>query len=591
MAGTIVGLCPFRRPTQPPVETTLAEPHLSALSGVARMLVHAGKLPAKAAEDLVKQAREKKTSFVNAVIASGQVSPADLAHTMSSALALPLLDLSAMDPQRMPQNVIDAKLMQQYQVVALSRRGNRLFVGGADPTDLEVIERIKFATQLQPEWVIVEHDKLSKLLSSASTSASETLESIAGGDFDFDIAEEDATPQQESTELADVEDAPVVRFLQKMLVDAINLRASDLHFEPYEYHYRVRFRVDGELREITQPPIAIKDKLSSRIKVISRLDIAERRVPQDGRMKLKFGAKSIDFRVSTLPTLFGEKIVIRILDSSSAKLGIDALGYEKIEKERLLAAIYRPYGMVLVTGPTGSGKTVSLYTCLNILNQPGVNISTVEDPAEINLPGINQVNVNDKAGLNFSAALKSFLRQDPDIIMVGEIRDLETADIAIKAAQTGHMVMSTLHTNDAPKTLTRLLNMGVAPFNIASSVLLITAQRLVRRLCENCKQPADYPREALLRAGFVEEDFDGSWKPYRAVGCSNCTNGYRGRLGLYQVMPITEAIQRIILAEGTAMDIAEQAKKEGVRDLRQSGLVKVRSGITTLEEVLSATNE
>ena len=573
------------------METTLAEPLQSALSGVARMLVHAGKLQAKAAEDLVRQSREKKISFVNAVIASGQVSPADLAHTLSSALALPLLDLSAMDPQRMPQNIVDAKLSQQYQVVALSRRGNRLFVGGADPTDLEVIERIKFATQLQPEWVIVEHDKLAKMLAASSASASETLESIAGGEFDFDIAEEDATPQQEAAELADVEDAPVVRFLQKMLVDAINLRASDLHFEPYEFHYRVRFRVDGELREITQPPIAIKDKLSSRIKVISRLDIAERRIPQDGRMKLKFGAKSIDFRVSTLPTLFGEKIVIRILDSSSAKLGIDALGYEKIEKERLLAAIYRPYGMVLVTGPTGSGKTVSLYTCLNILNQPGVNISTVEDPAEINLPGINQVNVNDKAGLNFSAALKSFLRQDPDIIMVGEIRDLETADIAIKAAQTGHMVMSTLHTNDAPKTLTRLLNMGVAPFNIASSVLLITAQRLVRRLCENCKQPADYPREALLKAGYVEEDFDGSWRPYRAVGCSNCTNGYRGRVGLYQVMPITEAIQRIILAEGTAMDIADQARKEGVRDLRQSGLIKVRSGVTTLEEVLSATNE
>jgi type IV pilus assembly protein PilB len=573
------------------VETTLAEPLQSSLSGVARMLVHAGKLPAKAAEDLVKQAREKKTSFVNAVIASGQVSPSDLAHTLSSALALPLLDLSAVDPQRMPQNVIDGKLALQYQVVALSRRGNRLFVGGADPTDLEVIERIKFATQLQPEWVIVEHDKLAKMLAASGASAAETLEAISGGDFEFDIAEEDAAPQQESAELADVEDAPVVRFLQKMLIDAINLRASDLHFEPYEFHYRVRFRVDGELREITQPPIAIKDKLSSRIKVISRLDIAERRVPQDGRMKLKFGTKSIDFRVSTLPTLFGEKIVIRILDSSSAKLGIDALGYEKIEKERLLAAISRPYGMVLVTGPTGSGKTVSLYTCLNILNQPGVNISTVEDPAEINLPGINQVNVNDKAGLNFSAALKSFLRQDPDIIMVGEIRDLETADIAIKAAQTGHLVMSTLHTNDAPKTLTRLLNMGVAPFNIASSVLLITAQRLVRRLCENCKQPADYPRDALLKAGFTEDEFDGSWKPYRAVGCSNCTNGYRGRLGLYQVMPITEAIQRIILAEGTAMDIAEQAKKEGVRDLRQSGLIKVRGGVTTLEEVLSATNE
>lgn len=555
------------------------------------MLVHAGKLQPKVAEDLARQAREKKTSFVNAAIAASAVTPVELAHTLSAALALPLLDLNAMDPQRLPHNIIDGKLAQQYQVVALGRRGSRLFIGGADPTDQEVVERIKFATQLSPEWVIVEHDKLSKLLQGSATSATESLEAIAGGDFDFDIAEEDATPQQEAAEIADVEDAPVVRFLQKMLVDAINMRASDLHFEPYEYHYRVRFRVDGELREITQPPIAIKDKLSSRIKVISRLDIAERRVPQDGRMKLKFGAKSIDFRVSTLPTLFGEKIVIRILDSSSAKLGIEALGYEKIEKERLLESISRPYGMVLVTGPTGSGKTVSLYTCLNILNQPGVNISTVEDPAEINLPGINQVNVNDKAGLTFAAALKSFLRQDPDIIMVGEIRDLETADIAIKAAQTGHMVMSTLHTNDAPKTLTRLLNMGVAPFNIASSVLLITAQRLVRRLCENCKAPAEYPREALLKAGFLEEQLDGSWKQYRAVGCSNCNNGYRGRVGLYQVMPITEPIQKIILSEGTSMDIAEQARKEGVRDLRQSGLVKVKVGVTTLEEVLAATNE
>jgi len=555
------------------------------------MLVHAGKLQAKAAEDLMRQAREKKTSFVNSVIAAGLVSSADLAHTLSTALAVPLLDLNAMDVQRMPQNIIDNKLAQQYQVVVLGRRGSRLFIGGADPTDQDVVERIKFATQLTPEWVIVEHDKLTKLLAGASSSAAEALETINGGDFDFDISEEDAAPQETAAELADVEDAPVVRFLQKMLVDAINLRASDLHFEPYEFHYRVRFRVDGELREITQPPIAIKDKLASRIKVLSRLDIAERRVPQDGRMKLKFGAKAIDFRISTLPTLFGEKIVIRILDPSSAKLGIDALGYEKIEKERLMACISRPYGMVLVTGPTGSGKTVSLYTCLNILNQPGVNISTVEDPAEINLPGINQVNVNDKAGLSFSAALKSFLRQDPDIIMVGEIRDLETADIAIKAAQTGHMVMSTLHTNDAPKTLTRLLNMGVAPFNIASSVLLITAQRLVLRLCENCKAPAEYPRDALLRAGFKEEELDGSWKQYRAVGCNSCNSGYRGRVGLYQVMPITEAIQRIILAEGSAMDIAAQAQSEGVRDLRQFGLVKVRAGVTTLEEVLAATNE
>jgi len=346
--------------------------------------------------------------------------------------------------------VIDGKLAAQYQIVVLGKRGSRLFIGGADPTDQEAVERIKFATQLSPEWVIVEHDKLAKILESAGASASEALESLSSGDFEFDVTDDVTTPQESADPQSEVEDAPVVRFLQKMLIDAINLRASDLHFEPYEYHYRVRFRVDGELREITQPPIAIKDKLSSRIKVISRLDIAEKRVPQDGRMKLKFGAKAIDFRVSTLPTLFGEKIVIRILDPSSAKVGIEALGYEKIEKDRLLKIIQRPYGMVLVTGPTGSGKTVSLYTCLNILNQPGVNISTVEDPAEINLPGVNQVNVNDKAGLTFSAALKSFLRQDPDIIMVGEIRDLETADIAIKAAQTGHMVMSTLHTNDAP---------------------------------------------------------------------------------------------------------------------------------------------
>ena len=570
---------------------TLADAPQSALSGVARVLVHAGRLSAKSAEDLVKIAKDKKTSFISSVIASGAVSPTDLAHTLASALALPLMDLNAVDAQRLPRNLIEGKLAAQYQIVVLGKRGNRLFIGGADPTDQEAVERIKFATQLTPEWVIVEHDKLSKLLDASNATATETLESMTSGDFEFDVTDDVTTREESSEATSDVEDAPVVRFLQKMLIDAINARASDLHFEPYEYHYRVRFRVDGELREITQPPIAIKDKLASRIKVISRLDIAEKRVPQDGRMKLKFGSKAIDFRVSTLPTLFGEKIVIRILDPSSAKLGIEALGYEKIEKERLLKCIHRPYGMVLVTGPTGSGKTVSLYTCLNILNQPGVNISTVEDPAEINLPGINQVNVNDKAGLNFAVALKSFLRQDPDIIMVGEIRDLETADIAIKAAQTGHMVMSTLHTNDAPTTLTRMLNMGVAPFNIASSVLLITAQRLARKLCESCKAPADYPKEALLKAGFAEADLNGSWKPFRAVGCSACSNGYRGRVGIYQVMPITEEIQRIILTEGTAVDIAQQAQREGVRDLRQSGLVKVRAGVTTLEEVIACTNE
>ena len=571
---------------------TLVESQQSALSGVARVLVHAGKLSAKTAEDLSKQSRERKVSFTSVVVSAGAMKPEDLAHTLSTALALPLLDLNAVDLQKLPRNIVDAKTAIQYQIIVLGKRGNRLFIGAADPTDQEAVERIKFATQLTPEWVIVEYDKLMRQLEVQGTSANEAIESLAGGDFEFDVTEDDGSPTAEAAEVsAEVEDAPVVRFLQKMLIDAINARASDLHFEPYEYHYRVRFRIDGELREITQPPIAIKDKLASRIKVISRMDIAEKRVPQDGRMKLKFGSKAIDFRVSTLPTLFGEKVVIRILDSSSAKLGIEALGYEKIEKDRLMAAIGRPYGMILVTGPTGSGKTVSLYTCLNILNQPGVNIATVEDPAEINLPGINQVNVNDRAGLTFSAALKSFLRQDPDIIMVGEIRDLETADIAIKAAQTGHLVMSTLHTNDAPTTLTRLLNMGVAPFNIAASVLLITAQRLARKLCETCKKPADYPREAMLKAGFQESDLDGNWKPYRAVGCSACSNGYRGRVGVYQVMPITEAIQRIILSEGTALDIAHQAQKEGVRDLRQSGLVKVRAGVTTLEEIITVTNE
>jgi type IV pilus assembly protein PilB len=563
-------------PTQLSISTTL--------SGVARVLVNAGKLSAKAAEELSKSARERKANFVATVVGANAVKPDEIAQALSAALALPLLDLNAVDLQKLPRNIIDA-------IIALGKRGNRIFIGAADPTDQEASERIKFALQLQPEWVIVEYDKLARQLESASSSASEVLETLASGDFDFDVTEED-TAQPESQEVtAEVEDAPVVRFLQKMLIDAINARASDLHFEPYEYNYRVRFRIDGELREITQPPIAIKDKLASRIKVISRMDISEKRVPQDGRMKLKFGNKAIDFRVSTLPTLFGEKVVIRILDPSSAKLGIEALGYEKIERDRLMTAIQRPYGMVLVTGPTGSGKTVSLYTCLNILNQPGVNIATVEDPAEINLPGINQVNVNDKAGLTFAAALKSFLRQDPDIIMVGEIRDLETADIAIKAAQTGHMVMSTLHTNDGPTTLTRLMNMGVAPFNIAASVLLITAQRLARKLCENCKKPADYPRESLLRAGFKPQDLDGNWKPYRAVGCSSCTNGYRGRVGIYQVMPITEAIQRIILTQGSALDIAKQAEVEGVRDLRQSGLIKVRAGATTLEEVITVTNE
>jgi type IV pilus assembly protein PilB len=573
------------------VDTFLDAPQTN-LSGVARILVRAGRIDAKAAEDLSKAAQEKRSSFVAQLIETNTMKPLALAHALSTALAVPLLDLDAVDPKQLPQGIVDAKLVSQYRIFPLGKRGGRLFIACADPTDQEAVERIKFATQLAPEWIVVEYDKLMKLVADQQTTATQSMEALTSSDFEFEVSDEDPTAAPEKADVtSEVEDAPVVKFLHKMLIDAINLRASDLHFEPYEFNYRVRFRVDGELREITQPPIAIKEKLASRIKVISRLDISEKRVPQDGRMKLKFGSKTIDFRVSTLPTLYGEKIVIRVLDPSSARLGIEALGYEPAEKERLMAAIVRPYGMVLVTGPTGSGKTVSLYTCLNMLNQPGVNISTVEDPAEINMPGVNQVNVNDKAGLNFAAALKSFLRQDPDVIMVGEIRDLETADIAIKAAQTGHMVLSTLHTNDAPTTLTRLQNMGVAPFNIASSILLITAQRLVRRLCESCKVPADYPRASLLRAGYTEEMLDDTWRPYRAVGCSNCNNGYRGRVGVYQVMPITEQMQQVILQQGNATDIARCAQADGVRNLRESGLVKVRIGVTTLEEVISATNE
>ena len=562
-----------------------------ALPGLGRALVIAGKLGQKAAEDIFSKAKSGRTSFIAELTGSGAVSPSDLAHTMSSAFAAPLLDLEAIDTQRLPKGLLDAKICQTYRIVVLSKRGNRLIVATADPSDQEAAEKIKFSTQLGVDWVIAEYDKLSKLVEASTTTAAEAMESIIGDDFEFDEASVDMATENNDTSVSEVEDAPVVKFLQKMLLDAFSMRASDLHFEPFEHSYRVRFRVDGELREIASPPVAIKEKLAARIKVISKLDISEKRVPQDGKMKLKIGPdRVIDFRVSTLPTMFGEKIVIRILDPSSAKLGIDALGYEPAEKERLLAAIARPYGMVLVTGPTGSGKTVSLYTCLNILNKPGVNIATAEDPAEITLPGVNQVSMNEKAGMTFSVALKAFLRQDPDIIMVGEIRDIETADISIKAAQTGHLVLSTLHTNDAPTTLTRMRNMGIAPFNIASSVILITAQRLARRLCPNCKTPTDIPRETLLEAGFKEEDLDGSWTPYRPVGCSMCTNGYKGRVGIYQVMPITEEIQRIILRDGSAMEIAAQAASEGVNSLRQSGLYKVKLGMTSVEEVLGCTN-
>lgn len=564
----------------------------TALPGLGRALVVAGKLGQRAAEEIFSKAKSSRNSFIAELTGSGAVSAFDLAHLMSTAFAAPLLDLDAIDVQRLPKGLLDAKICQTYRIIVLSKRNNRLMVATADPTDHEAAEKIKFSTQLGVDWVIAEYDKLSRMVDASSATASEALESIVGGDFEFDeeAGDTDATAETEKT-TSEVEDAPVVKFLQKMLIDAFNMRASDLHFEPFEHSYRVRFRVDGELREIASPPVAIKEKLAARIKVISKLDISEKRVPQDGKMKLKIGPdRVIDFRVSTLPTMFGEKIVIRILDPSSAKLGIDALGYEPEEKARLLEAISRPYGMVLVTGPTGSGKTVSLYTCLNILNTAGVNISTAEDPAEITLPGVNQVSMNEKAGMTFPVALKAFLRQDPDIIMVGEIRDVETADIAIKAAQTGHLVLSTLHTNDAPTTLTRMRNMGIAPFNIASSVILITAQRLARRLCPHCKTPVDIPRETLLQAGFDEDDVDGSWSPFHPVGCAKCNNGYKGRVGIYQVMPITEEIQRIVLRDGSALEVAAQAQTEGVRSLRQSGLHKVKLGMTSLEEVLGCTN-
>ena len=562
------------------------------LPGLGRALVLAGKLGQKAAEDIFRKAQTSRTSFIAELTGSGAVSPSDLAHTMSVAFAAPLLDLDAVDVKRLPKGLLDPKICLTYRIVVLSKRGNRLIVATADPSDQEAAEKITFSTQMGVDWVIAEYDKLLKLVKVSSATATETMENIVGSDFEFDEASSGVVALDESdTTNSEIDDAPVVKFLQKMLLDAFNMRASDLHFEPFEHTYRVRFRIDGELREVASPPVSIKEKLAARIKVISKLDISEKRVPQDGKMKLKIGPdRVIDFRVSTLPTMYGEKIVIRILDPSSAKLGIDALGYEPEEKARLLAAIARPYGMVLVTGPTGSGKTVSLYTCLNILNTPGVNIATAEDPAEITLPGVNQVSMNERAGMTFTVALKAFLRQDPDIIMVGEIRDLETADIAIKAAQTGHMVMSTLHTNDAPTTLTRMRNMGIAPFNIASSVILITAQRLTRRLCSNCKLPVDIPRETLLEAGFKEEDVDGSWTPYRPVGCGLCNNGYKGRVGIYQVMPISDEIQRIVLRDGNAPEIAAQAEIEGVRSLRQSGLQKVKMGMTSLEEVLGCTN-
>jgi type IV pilus assembly protein PilB len=564
------------------------------LSGLARALIQQGRLSEADAIACTNAAGAAPNGFILELAQRKLIGCREVARFAAETFGYPLVDVNTLDQSNIQRDAIDRKLMGKHQVVPLAKRQNRLIIATADPSNMRVLDEIRFQSGMQIELVVAEGDKLAKLVERLSESAEQTLKDLTGEEFDMDLLDQEGpTSDKDADDAAqEVDDAPVVKFIQKVLIDAINEGASDIHFEPYEKFYRIRVRTDGVLREIAQPPIVLKDKIASRIKVISRLDISEKRVPQDGRMKLVLSKnKAIDFRVSSLPTLHGEKIVMRILDPSSAMLGVDALGYEPEQKKALLEAVERPYGMILVTGPTGSGKTVSLYTCLNILNTAGVNISTAEDPAEINLPGINQVNVHEKAGLTFAAALRSFLRQDPDVIMVGEIRDLETAEISIKAAQTGHLVLSTLHTNDAPTTLERLKNMGVAPFNIASSVILISAQRLARRLC-SCKQPVEIPVEALLQAGYSAEDLDGSWQPYGPAGCERCNNtGYKGRVGIYQVMPITEEIAHIIMTNGNSMDIAEQAQREGVKDLRQSGLLKVRQGVTSLEEVLATTNE
>jgi type IV pilus assembly protein PilB len=564
------------------------------LSGLARAMVQQGLLSEYDAETLSGQAQTANIGFVEQMVLSKRMNSAQVAVFASRAFGAPLFDLNGFDLDQINKDFVDARMAATRRILPLQKRGNRLFVAVSDPANMQGLDEVRFKTNLVIDPVVVEDDKLGNAIAKVIETLGQTLKDLAGADdLEVDLTEASTQTQSDDDANPDVDDAPVVRYIQKILLDAIATGVSDIHFEPYEKFYRIRYRLDGVLKEIAQPPLVIKDKMASRIKVISKLDISEKRVPQDGRMKLVLNkTRSIDFRVSTLPTLYGEKIVLRILDAAGVKLGIEALGYEPDQQAMLLNAIGRPYGMILVTGPTGSGKTVSLYTCLNILNQPGINISTAEDPAEIQLPGVNQVNVNEKAGLNFANALRAFLRQDPDIIMVGEIRDLETADISIKAAQTGHLVLSTLHTNDAAATLMRLANMGVPAFNIASSVILITAQRLARKLCTQCKRAEDIPPEALLEAGFTEQDLDGSWQAYGPVGCDHCLGtGYKGRIGIYEVMPITDEMRQVIMRNGTVLDISEQAKSEGVRNLRQSGLLKVKQGLTSLEEIEAVTNE
>ena len=564
------------------------------LSGLARRLVHDGLITEDNAEKAILEARKTKIPFVSYLVDNKILGASEISWAASEEFGVPLFDINALDLEAVAPYVklVDEKLIRQHRALPLYRRGNRLFVGLSDPTNLQALDEIKFNTGVNTDAVLVEEDQLAQIIEKALAAQVAPMEGLLDEDLDnLSIEGGDELSRADEISESDVDDTPVVRFINKVLLDAINKGASDIHFEPYEKVYRVRIRQDGILHEVANPPINLAGKMAARIKVMSRMDIAERRVPQDGRIKMNISkTRAIDFRVNTCPTLFGEKIVMRILDSSAAKLDIDKLGYEDDQKKLFLDAIMKPWGMVLVTGPTGSGKTVSLYTALSILNTDDKNISTAEDPVEINLPGINQVQMNIKTGMTFAAALRAFLRQDPDIIMVGEIRDLETAEIAIKAAQTGHLVLSTLHTNDAPQTLTRLVNMGIPPFNIASSVSLIIAQRLARRLCPMCKKEENIPREALLEEGFTESEVD-KVKVYGPVGCGQCTNGYKGRVGVYQVMPVSEAMGRIIMEGGNALQVGDQSKKEGINDLRRSGLLKVMEGVTSLEEINRITKD
>ncbi|MEK1838842.1 MAG: type IV-A pilus assembly ATPase PilB [Pseudomonas sp.] len=562
-----------------------------ALSGLAKQLVLAELITDQSAQQAYQQAQRNRISLVSYLVQNKLLKSWQVAEVASEHFGMALLDLNCLDKDTQPRGLVSEKLIRQHHALPLWRRGNKLFVGISDPTNHQAINDIQFSTGLSTEAILVEEDKLSDAIEKFFDNHSTGLEDMADVDLDGVDIESVDDQKQDSIVGQDADDAPVVRFVHKMLLDAIKSGSSDLHFEPYEKIYRVRMRTDGMLREVARPPTQLANRIASRLKVMASLDISERRKPQDGRIKMRLSkSKSIDFRVNTLPTLWGEKVVIRILDPSSAQMGIDALGYEPDQKDLYMAALKQPQGMILVTGPTGSGKTVSLYTGLNILNTVDINISTAEDPVEINIEGINQVNVNPRQGLDFAQALRSFLRQDPDVIMVGEIRDLETAEIAIKAAQTGHMVLSTLHTNSAAQTLTRLHNMGIQGFNIATSVSLIIAQRLARKLCSHCKKPIEIPREALLKEGFPEERI-GSFTIYEPVGCDQCNSGYKGRVGIYEVVKNTPELQRLIMAEGNSLEIDIQMRKDGFNDLRTSGLLKAMQGITSLEEINRVTKD